>query len=798
MSSSAGAPAAPRTLAEQLRGWPDDQLVRLLSARPDLAVPAPQDSSQLASRAGTRASVAQALDGLTTLELAVLDAFVAVGGRAPAERVRRVVNAADASFTGALERLRAMALVWGAGDDLRVVSAVTDLVGTTLSALGPPAEQLLTAYGPERLAGLLADLGARSCGDRARDALELAALLTDPATVTRLVAACNPAARAMLDHLERTGSEGSTDAAQTAVRAADASSPVEELLARGLLMPSDRRHVVVPREVGLALRGGLTTREPVDVPPPLATQERDPALVDRAAAGAAAELVHRLGLLLDHWGVHPPAALRQGGLAVRELRAVAALLHVDERLAAVHVELAATSGLLAQGSTPELDAAWLPTERYDRWRSQPVAVRWAAVAAAWLDGPRLTGLVGTRLQGKTVNALAPGLERPWLVGCRREVLSELGALGAGVVLSAGTGVPSLVARHVWLRPRRPQVRADAVAWTVEEAAAVGVVALGGLPRHGRVVLEEGPAAAAQALGPLLPPPVDHVLLQADLTAVAPGPLEEALARDLAVVAQVESRGGATVYRFTEHSVRHAFDCGWSAADVHEAIGRAARTEVPQPLRYLVDDVARTFGRVRVGAVESFLRSDDEAALTELLHEPRAASLRLRRIAPTVLLSGVPLDLLLPRLRQLGVAPVAEGPDGAVHLPGRDAHRARTPGPGQPVPAEAAARRSAHVAATVTAVRAGDRAARHRPSPTAARQTPAALLGVLREAAEAGAPVWIGYVDNDGATSERVVEPRRVEGGRLTAFDHRSEELRAYALHRITSVRRTVPQPSSDP
>jgi hypothetical protein len=298
--------------------------------------------------------------------------------------------------------------------------------------------------------------------------------------------------------------------------------------------------------------------------------------------------------------------------------------------------------------------------------------------------------------------------------------------------------------------------------------------------------------------PLLPPPVDHVLLQADLTAVAPGPLEESLSRDLAVVAQVESRGGATVYRFTEQSVRHAFDAGWSAADVHEAIGRAAKTEVPQPLRYLVDDVARTFGRVRVGAVESFLRSDDEAALTELLHEPRAAGLRLRRVAPTVLLSGVPLDVLLPRLRQLGVAPVVEGPDGEVHVARRDAHRAEAPAvTGPSLAAEAAARRSVQVAATVTAVRAGDRAAEHRSTTVApTRQSPAVLLGVLHEAAQAGAPVWMGYVDNDGSTSERVVDPLRVEGGRLTAFDHRSDEVRAFAVHRITSVRPLPVDPPS--
>ena len=79
MSGASANGAGHRSLADQLRGWPEDRLTRLLRARPDLATPAPQDSSQLASRAATRASLARALDRLSHLELAVLDAVVVVG-----------------------------------------------------------------------------------------------------------------------------------------------------------------------------------------------------------------------------------------------------------------------------------------------------------------------------------------------------------------------------------------------------------------------------------------------------------------------------------------------------------------------------------------------------------------------------------------------------------------------------------------------------------------------------------------------------------------------------------------------
>ncbi len=126
---------------------------------------------------------------------------------------------------------------------------------------------------------------------------------------------------------------------------------------------------------------------------------------------------------------------------------------------------------------------------------------------------------------------------------------------------------------------------------------------------------------SNALEKLLPAPVDHVLLQADLTAIAPGPLEQELARKLSLVADVESRGGATVYRFAASSVRRAFDAGWSAAEVHDFVSSTSRTPVPQSLTYLVDDVSRRFGTLRAGHAESFLRSDDETALTELVHAP---------------------------------------------------------------------------------------------------------------------------------------------------------------------------------
>jgi LCP family protein required for cell wall assembly len=90
--------------------------------------------------------------------------------------------------------------------------------------------------------------------------------------------------------------------------------------------------------------------------------------VDRAAAGAAFEVVRHVELLLEHWSTAPPNALRAGGLGVRDLKAAAELLHLEERAAALHIEVAAAAGLVAVVALtafPHAAAAYYDLQAYD-------------------------------------------------------------------------------------------------------------------------------------------------------------------------------------------------------------------------------------------------------------------------------------------------------------------------------------------------------------------------------------------------------------------------------------------------
>jgi hypothetical protein len=324
-----------------------------------------------------------------------------------------------------------------------------------------------------------------------------------------------------------------------------------------------------------------------------------------------------------------------------------------------------------------------------------------------------------------------------------------------------------------------------------EATTLGLVALGAVTSAGRALLEDGPAAAAKRMADSMPEPLDHVLVQADLTVVAPGPLEPALAADMAQVADVESAGSATVYRVTEASVRRALDAGRTAEELHDLFRTRSRTPVPQGLTYMIDDVARRHGRLRGGAAASFVRCDDPVLLAEVAAHPAAARLELRKIAPTVLVSPVGLGDVLEELRGAGFAPAAEDAHGQVldlrptglRLPAPARPRRVVTGPLSPERAQA----------LVEQLRAGDMTAGMRrgrtvslSAGTGASDT-AATLALLREAIEQNTQVWIDFVDSRGVASQRVVDPFRVGGGILEGRDVTHGAVRQYPLHRITSA-----------
>ncbi|MGH3723490.1 MAG: helicase-associated domain-containing protein [Mycobacterium sp.] len=735
-------------LATWLRNLPDDQLVQLVRLRPDLASPPPGSLAALAGRALSRQSVRAATDNLDFLALAVLDALLVARADvtgAPVSDVLALVDgrATELQVRATLDRLRDLALVWG--------DAELHLSAETRFGLPWVVGQVISEETPDSFDEARA--GLESTDERGMELLQ-ALIAGSPIGRTRDAAPDAPPDR-----------------------------PVQRLLAAGLLQRIDDETVLLPRSVAQLLRG----EEPDRLQPPIPeTTSATQTEADAAAAGAALDLLREVGLLLEELGVNPAPQLRSGGLGVREVKRLTKATGIDDTRMGLLLELLAAAELIAVGD-PDVDTDgdgwhWAPTAQTDRFTELPPAARWFRLATAWLMLAARPDLIGKRTSDdKPIAALSDSLRSTAAPHDRRLLLEILGELNPGRGLRAEEA--SRVMR--WRRPRwGTRLGVEPVAALLFEATTLGVIGRGALTTHVRTFLNSAgdEAATLAAMEKALPAPIDHFLVQTDLTVVAPGPLTREVELDLSAVADLESAGAASVFRVSDRSIRRALDSGRTATGLHSFFGSRSKTPVPQSLTYLIDDVARRHGQLRAGVATSFLRCDDVALLTQVMASALAEDLSLRLLAPTVAVSLASLSEVVARLRSAGFAPAAEDASGTiVEL---HARRARvTPQPHRmgwtpPVLSEPAA------TAVVKALRAaGDRDG----GVGGVRIEPSHAVALLQQSAKAQTSVLIGYVDPAGVASSRVVNPISVRGGQLSAFDTAAGRIRDFAIHRITAV-----------
>ena len=724
----------------------DERLIRLLELRPDLTQPPPGTIAALAARAQARQSVKAATDDLDFLHLAVIDALLVLHADTtpvPLSKLMELIDdaGAETAVTAAVDHLRERALVWGDASVRVAAEAATGLPWY-------PGQATVEDTDPTGIAERLAAL------DEAQSELLQRLLDGSPIGRTRDAAAGTPPDR-----------------------------PVQRLLAAGLLRQVDDETVILPRVVGQALRGELPGPVGLIAPDPVVSTTTA-ADVDAVAAGAAIDLLREVEVVLEILGMSPVPELRSGGLGVRDVKRLTKITGIDESRLGLILEVTAAAGLIASGM-PEPDPQdsagphWAPTVAADRFVESPTAHKWHLLASTWLDLPGRPSLVGTRgPDNKPYAALSDSLYSTAAPLDRRLLFDMLADLAPG----AGADATRASRAMLWRRPRwAVRLQPGPVGALLTEAHTVGMVGRGAVATPTRALLAGASADdVIKAMDKVLPQPIDHFLLQADLTVVVPGPLERDLAEQLGAVAYVESAGAAMVYRVSEASIRRALDTGRSAGELHAFFARYSKTPVPQGLTYMIDDVARRHGQLRVGMASSFVRCEDAALLAQAITAPAVDQLEMRLLAPTVAVSQAPISEVLAALRDAGFAPAAEDSTGTiVDLRARGA---RVPAP---------VRRRAHrtpspTNQTLGAIVAVLRKVASAPS-SGMRLDPTVAITQLQEAAHLQASVVIGYVDPAGVATQRVVAPINVRGGQLTAYDPASGRVREFAIHRVTSV-----------
>lgn len=783
-------------LAATLSAFDDARLARFLALRPDLATPAPRDWSVLASRAGAWASARDAYRAIDRAGARVVEALCLLPEPAPLSEVAALLQVPpdDADLRDALARLEDRALAFPVGDThVRLLPALRQL--DYPAGLGPPlASMLVTLTGPA-LEQMAVRLGIKPGKVMAQTRDLIIAALSDPAGLTALVDAAPPG---VLELAGRAASDGPLVSVPGGLYGVTDRTPAGWMVNRGLLGVVDYYTAVMPREPAVALRGGQIFAPRCLRRPALETSAVDPATVDGTAAERATRLVADVAALLDLWSAEPAAVLKAGGMGVREVRRAAKAIDRAEVEAARIVELVAVAGL-ARADFGASQA--VPTAAYDEWLALEVPARWARLATAWLDAELHLSLAGAI--GAKDKPIAPLLHRAPERDARRRrrlVLDMMEQVPAGQAAA-----PAAVRDRVgWDGPAAwaggPAGAQTLIFWALTEAEMLGVCAMGALSTAGRALVAGRPEEAAGILAGLVPPAVDEFVIQADLTAVISGEPAPALRAELDLMADVESKGAATVYRFSEQSLRRAFDSGRTAADVLTFLEDRATRGVPQPLTYLVNDMGRRFGNVRVGAVTTYVRSDDPALLARVLQARVTAKLRLRSIAPTVVVTDVDAGTVTATLQAAGYLPAREAAGGGLLLTRPAAHRlppSRFPAP-KPAPAP-------DVVAVVAALRRAPVAPEPRlpapvpfappqptlldtPRPTAIVKGRREITSLLDQACEEFWLLRLSYVGSNGRSTELTVEPTEIDGRRLWANCFPRGNEKEFVIDRIEWVR----------
>ena len=313
----------------------------------------------------------------------------------------------------------------------------------------------------------------------------------------------------------------------------------------------------------------------------------------------------------------PLTALRSGGIATKDVDQLAQFLAIPLNEACLLIEVLYHAGLIALTTSLQ----WEVTTKYEAWRKKSKELQWVALAQAWLDLP-LMGSEGNKPLSGTGESPTVGVMR-WQTLCTLQWWNE----NTDTTPTKHWKIFVKTLDH--FHPRRRGSRREEVAKvTLREAEWIGVA-------HGEILCEAGIGITADnspVAGSTLKLPIEvsQFLIQGDLTVIAAGPLPLEVGEKLHAIADIESRGAASVYRFSVDTVERGMQAGWKATDFAEFFGQWVKGDIPQPLTYLIDNAKE----IELGESEAAPRTATAARLGR--HSRRITEREAQRIASALL------------------------------------------------------------------------------------------------------------------------------------------------------------------
>ena len=284
--------------------------------------------------------------------------------------------------------------------------------------------------------------------------------------------------------------------------------------------------------------------------------------------------------------------------------------------------------------------------------------------------------------------------------------------------------------------------------------------------------QKGAKALEVKISELLPREQGRIIVQSDLSIIAPGPLEFSKDKAIREFVETEQAGIASRYRLTPMSLQRALEAGISASQISQTLQSLSDQPLPQPVLYLINDAEKRFGQIKIwndsetgGCLVEFV---DTTRLLVTLNDVSLAMFGFKQIGEHTIWSPRDLESVHAALCEAGTIPTRVSPVQQVQ---------------NEIATLQETLQSQQTQATsqfIGKLRTADQA-------LLSQSSDEGLIRQVHFAIKNKVSLEVSYEGKDGKTYEFVLEPSAVANGRLRGRDRKADIERTLNISNIVAV-----------
>jgi hypothetical protein len=285
------------------------------------------------------------------------------------------------------------------------------------------------------------------------------------------------------------------------------------------------------------------------------------------------------------------------------------------------------------------------------------------------------------------------------------------------------------------------------------------------------LLEGNLESATKLLALNLPKTQNRIIVQADLTIIAVGPLPTDKELELRRFVETERIGVASTYRISTLSVTYGLETGLVEQDIRALLTELSGTALPQPVDYLIREAATRFGRLVLREVPNgtLIQSEDLILLTQILNDSTLKTVSITKTSESTLESRFELDIVYYLLRESRYAAIRKDSKDQVISSWRAAGSN-----------ESALTKTSSVIEDIQRLRDHDKRLGEAPEGQD-------IVRQIEMAIKTKATIWVSLQMN-GTKREFPIEPTGLANGRLRGKDRQADCERVLPLASVTGIR----------